>query len=164
MIPVMPDHAVPLLKEDAIAAARAAITDATLRRVFDYWRAKIRDGRLPARMDIDPLDLPFVMGNMILVDVERDPWRFRYRLAGSKVTNRLGFDPTGKYVDEHPDPNHRQSIQAVYTEVAATGLPQAYARNQFVDNRLRRYDVLVVPLSGEAGQVTMIMAVMKFPE
>lgn len=160
----MPDHAAPLLKDDAIAAARAAITDATLRRVFDYWQAKIKDGRLPARMDIDPLDLPFVMGNMILVDVERDPWRFRYRLAGSRVTNRLGFDPTGKYLDEHPDPNHRQTIQAVYVEVAETGLPKAYARNQYVDNRLRRYNVLVVPLSGDAGEVTMIMTVMKFPE
>lgn len=160
----MPDHAAPLLKDDAIAAARAAITDATLRRVFDYWQAKIKDGRLPARMDIDPLDLPFVMGNMILVDVERDPWRFRYRLAGSRVTNRLGFDPTGKYLDEHPDPNHRQTIQAIYTEVASTGLPKAYARDQYVDNRLRRYNVLVVPLSGDAGEVTMIMTVMKFPE
>lgn len=160
----MPDHATPLLKDDAIAAARAAITDAVLLRVFDYWQSRIRDGRPPARADIDPLEMPYVMGNLILVDVERDPWRFRYRLAGSRVTNRLGFDPTGKYLDEHPDPNHRQTIQAVYTEVASTGLPKAYARDQYVDNRLRRYDVLVVPLSGEAGQITMIMTVMKFPE
>ena len=80
------------------------------------------------------------------------------------MTNRLGLDPTGKYVDEHPDPTHRQSIQAVYTEVATTGLPKAYARDGFVDNRYRRYDVLVVPLSGDTGQVTMIMTVMRFPD
>src|SRR5690349_8783685 len=142
----MPDQVSLLLKDDAIAAARAAITDAALLRLFDYWRAKIRDGHPPSREDIDPLDVPFVMGNMILVDVERDPWRFRYRLAGSRVTNRMGFDPTGKYVDEHPDANHRLTIQAVYTEVATTGLPKAYPRDQFIDNRLRRYDVLVLPL------------------
>lgn len=160
----MPDHAAPLLKEEAIAAVRAAIADATLLRVFDYWRGKIRNGRLPSRPDLDPLEMPYVMGNLILVDVERDPWRFRYRLAGSKATGRLGFDPTGKYVDEHPDTNHRQTIQAVYTEVASTGLPKAFARDQVIDNRYRRYDLLVLPLSGEAGYVTMIMSVMKFKD
>lgn len=160
----MPDCPALLLREDAIAAARTAVSNPLLLRVFDYWRAKIKDGRLPARVDIDPLDLAYVLGNMVLVDVERDPWRFRYRLAGSKLTGRLGFDPTGKYVDEHPDPNHRQSIQAVYTEVAATGLPKAYARDLVVDERVRRYDVLVVPLSGEDGQVGMILALMVFPD
>lgn len=160
----MPDSPSLQLKDDAIAAARGAIGNPLLLRVFDYWRAKIKDGRLPSRMDIDPLDLPYVLGNMILVDVERDPWRFRYRLAGSKVTSRLGIDPTGKYVDEHPDPTHRQNLQAVYTEVATTGLPKAYARDQVIDNRYRRYDVLVVPLSDETGEVGMIMAVMKFPD
>jgi len=34
--------------------------------------------RFPARADIDPLDFGYVLGHVMLLDVLRDPLRFRY--------------------------------------------------------------------------------------
>ena len=143
-------------------AVRAAITDGDLLRLYDYWHSRGAAGKLPSRRDVDPLDLPFLLGNLILVEVERDPLRFRYRLAGSNVTRRIGIDPTGRYVDEHPDAAFRQTILTVYTEVATTARPLAYVRDAYVDGRLRHYDVLVLPLARDGATVDMILAAMKF--
>lgn len=155
-------------REAALDQVRAAIANPALLRMFDYWRARLRDGRLPSRGDIDPLDVPFIMGNLILVDAERPDgagrgrWRFRYRLAGSRLTQRYGFDPTGRYVDEHPDPNFRPILQAAYESVAVSALPSAYFRNEVIDGRVRVYDVLILPLSSDGANVTMIMSMMAF--
>jgi hypothetical protein len=141
---------------------RAEIGDPDLLRLFDYWRARVVDGRLPSRKDIDPLDLPALMGSLILVDIERDPPRFRYRLIGTKVTNRVGIEMAGRYVDEHPDPNFRPIVLGIYTQVATTREPMAYRRDELIDGRVRDYGVLVLPLAGDGVTVDMIMACMRF--
>ena len=40
-----------------------------LQRLYEYWRSKVRDRRLPARADIDPLDIPDLLSNLVLIDV-----------------------------------------------------------------------------------------------
>jgi len=159
----MPDTSiVKNLSEEMLDRVGLTIADPTLRRVYSYWRARVVDGRLPSRRDIDPLELPYVMGNVILVDVERTPLRFRYRLAGSNITHRMGFDPTGHYVDQHPDPTMRERIRRNYLDVERSGLPKPFARDEIVDGRVRRYDALMLPLSNDGVTVSMIAVVMKF--
>jgi hypothetical protein len=56
---------------------------------------------MPSRADIDPLDLRFAIGNLILVDaIEAEPLRFRVRLHGTNLSERMDFDLTGKMLDE----------------------------------------------------------------
>ncbi len=70
-----------------------AISYPSLRSLYDYWRARERPGALPGRRDIDPIEMKFMLGNLILVDVERAPagqvTDFRYRLIGSNLVDRL---------------------------------------------------------------------------
>jgi hypothetical protein len=40
-----------------------------LQQLFDYWAAKRGERKMPSRADIDPLELSFIIGNLILVDV-----------------------------------------------------------------------------------------------
>lgn len=58
-------------------------------RLLDYWRGK-REGRLmPAREDIDPLDIPWALSRIFLASY--DPKEgFRYRLAGAEVASVFG--------------------------------------------------------------------------
>ena len=59
-----------------------------LQRLHAYWDGK-RNGRVyPGREVIDPLELRFMLGNLILLDVEPEPLRFRYRLFGTEIARR----------------------------------------------------------------------------
>ena len=62
---------------------------------------------MPARADIDPLDLAFCLGWICLVDVTGDAARprFRFRLDGSRLTHLTGMDLTGRHADELPTRN-----------------------------------------------------------
>ena len=72
-----------------------------LRMLFEYWEG-LRQGRVaPDIADIDALDMPHAaLPHVILVDVEHEPLRLRYRLVGSHGVDAAGWDYTGKYVDE----------------------------------------------------------------
>ncbi|MCM0019391.1 MAG: PAS domain-containing protein [Tagaea sp.] len=75
--------------------------------LLGYWRGKRRDGLLPARKDIDPVDIRRdVLPDMYLMDVvpAKPRRRFRYRLVGTHMVDLSGTDPTGRFVDEFIDP------------------------------------------------------------
>ena len=76
-----------------------------LRQLRAYWAGKCGpDGRLPRRADIDPLDMRFALGHLILTDVEPGTQpRYRHRLIGTHIVERAGYDATGRYLDEIPE-------------------------------------------------------------
>src|SRR5690349_9111742 len=69
--------------------------------LLDYWEVK-RDGRpMPDRRDIDPAELPpKLLPHLLLGETLDGGTRWRYRLVGTEIVRRLGFDPTGKYIDD----------------------------------------------------------------
>lgn len=56
---------------------------------LSYWQA-IKDDRLPSRLDIDPVDIPDLLPNVMLLDVLDGGRDFRYRLAGTAVERNFG--------------------------------------------------------------------------
>jgi hypothetical protein len=70
-----------------------------------YWNAQ-REGRImPARPDIDPLEMgPKLLPHLLLCDLQDRGSRLRYRLVGTNVVRRWGFDPTGRMLDEDMGP------------------------------------------------------------
>lgn len=77
------------MAEREAAAFDTFISDPDLRRLFDYWRGK-RNGRpMPARDDIDPIEIPWALTRIFLMDY--DPAAgFTYRLAGSEIASVFG--------------------------------------------------------------------------
>jgi len=76
-----------------------------IREIFDYWR-RIHPAAdvLPGRRHFDPVDVPALLPNMRLIDVHREPLRFRYRLVGTRVVEAHDHDMTGRWLDdEHPE-------------------------------------------------------------
>jgi len=43
--------------------------DPRLRRLHDYWREKCGDRQFPDRGDLDPVDFPYILGFVTMVDV-----------------------------------------------------------------------------------------------
>src|SRR3954470_11208577 len=94
----------------AVTDLAGEIAEPRLQKLYAYW-AKVRGTRaLPARRDIDPLDFGYVLGHVTLIDVLRDPLRFRVRLHGSETANRANHEMTGKLLDELPGGDFRALV------------------------------------------------------
>ena len=122
----------------------------------DYWR-RIADGRhMPARSDFEPLDITHVLPHIVLFDVEGDPPRFKFRLAGTAATERAGRDPTGRYFNDFPD-----SEVAIDRMVACVRDRRPYfVRDAFVwsDKPSLVYQTLTLPMGDDGRSVDMLVS------
>lgn len=61
-----------------------------------YWGSLPRTpGGVPRRRDFDPCALPSLLPHMLIHDLS-DPANSVLRLVGTRIVERLGFDPTGR--------------------------------------------------------------------
>jgi hypothetical protein len=70
-----------------------------IRRLNTYWHARA-GGKMPSRSMIDPVDVSDLLPNILMMDVLRDPLRFRFRLVGTRVVQYTGFDFTGRCLQD----------------------------------------------------------------
>jgi len=134
-----------------------------LRRLYAYWEGLRRGREFPARRDIDPLDFRYALGHVILLDVLYQPLRFRFRLHGTALTLRAGYDMTGKMADELPNAKNRRmliercrSVVEGRRPVAATDNRLLLARNPLP------YEVLWLPLSEDGSTISMLMGALYY--
>jgi hypothetical protein len=71
-----------------------------VRALYAWWTAHRGANGIPDRRDLDPAALRSLLPNLFIVDVEPAPFRIRYRLVGTKSVQVIGFDITGRYLDE----------------------------------------------------------------
>ncbi|MFN8757698.1 MAG: PAS domain-containing protein [Tagaea sp.] len=87
-------------REPEDAPFETAAGQPRLARLYAYWRAcRPSDGALPGRRHIDPVEMVWALGNVWLLDLQRAPFRLRYRLIGSRITAHMDRDPTGEWLD-----------------------------------------------------------------
>jgi hypothetical protein len=146
----------------------AAIRDPEIRRFVAYWRSKRGAATYPARAALDPLDFRYVLGDVVVIEARRPGgaaprWSFRYRLIGQKVAARDGYDLTNKTLEELPEPEYRERVRATWTEVCESGRPAHYVRDFILDNRARRYEVVVLPLASNGEDIDMLISVQRDP-
>ena len=131
------------------------------RKLYDYWRSKCVGGRLPARADIDPLEVPLLMPVMYLVDVERadGELRFRMRLVGTEVNTRFGRDSSGTWADE--DEPLRKALPDFQAAVEGR-TPHYTSSARYTGKEHIGYDRLILPLAGDGETVDMLVGVLCF--
>lgn len=113
---------------------------------------------MPSREDLDPVDIPALLPNLILVDVERgERVRYRFRLYGTEVCAIRGVDLTGRHLDEENITALRAPALASYNRILADPKP-VYECHRFHpdDRNVGYYHRLVLPL-GEGGEVRMLL-------
>jgi hypothetical protein len=139
-------------------AVTIAIKHSKLRQLYDYWLEKRGDRAMPARADLDPIDIRFVIGDVILVDVVDDkPPRFRIRVHGTNLSELTNFDLTGKMLDEMPVPEFRDLSTRSFRKVVRSAEPLQVLAERVLDGRLQRYEAIILPLSGDGKQVDRLM-------
>lgn len=135
------------------------IASARIRALFEYWRARCRDGRLPRRGDIDPIDIPALMPYVLIADIERDPFRVRYRLVGTRVVDATGFEFTGRYLDEISLPDDEGPVLESYQLCSESRTPVLSRMTWHLGNdTVGEYDACFLPLSEDGETVDKVLS------
>ena len=148
--------------QDGVAATRLSLTEIPsdiLSRMYAYWLSKCPGEELPSRRDIDPLDFSWALGLVCLLDVERYPLTFRYRLDGTTIAERYGADLTGRTIDDVKPDFHAALLRRHFAEVADSGRATAYRISLRYGGQARTYMRLALPLSRDGNAVDMILTI-----
>jgi len=129
---------------------------------FNYWQSlRPAAGILPSRKDFDPFAIPKLLPGVWLLDIQREPFRLRYRLAGTAVVEYIGLEVTGMWLDEaHPDIASKPGYLDRYRAVVETGTPN-WRRGQPRLTILKEFlgiENLLLPLASDGRHVDMIAA------
>jgi hypothetical protein len=94
---------------------------------FDsYWRG-LAGGLPPDRGLFDPSAIPHLMPGLLIVELEPDSQRLRYRLVGTLSDDIAGISLTGRYLDEFfggPTEKSARFFDAIYRRIAVTAQPE----------------------------------------
>lgn len=132
------------------------LPDEKLAFLMAYWLTLERhEGTgLPRQDKVDCLDLVPTLGNVMLLDIEREGFDARYRVYGTKIAAHASRDWTGWSVSdmnrETQTPAallYRSGYRAVYRQKAP--LYAEHASPRWVD--VRSWRRLILPLADESG-------------
>lgn len=148
--------------------------DQRLMPVLDIWQRTSGAGRPLRRRDLDPLAFPHLLATSYLIDVVRQEEdadghpaiRYRYRLIGSTIVERLGRDRTGWWLDEVYPPETFRMVAQSFDEVVRRGAPvRSRGDTGFAGSRAHYlFDALELPLVGDGmddpDRITAIFGVL----
>lgn len=135
--------------------------DGRLGELLDYWNGKRAGRAIPARRDIDPLELKSHLGRLHLIDVEYAPFRLRLRMMGVTSTETLGRDMTGRYFDKYHPPEILKNVLKTYEWLGERKRPLRHFGNAvYADKSLYAFEVVNLPLSDDDDQINMIFGEM----
>jgi hypothetical protein len=133
-----------------------------VRRFYEYWGSIAPPGRLPGRQHITPEDISPLLSRLWILDVFRDPLRFRYRLVGTEIVRSLQRELTGVWLDEaQPLAVQDVDVRDRYRFVVDTG-QAAWRRGPTMwthDPNRRVVENCLAPLATDGVTVDMIVAV-----
>lgn len=141
----------------------AEATEPRLKAFYDYWRSRAPDGLLPGRQHIDPLDVPVLLPDLVLLDVVAPESgdgmpRFRVRLAGGTLVELVGANPTGRFLDEFVPANRRDALNAAYASVVRGRSAHFWESQLWTEGReFVRVQRLALPLARDGETVDMVI-------
>jgi hypothetical protein len=131
--------------------------------LLGLWHAKRGSRSMPTRADLGPFDLKALLGNVILIDVEPDPLRFRYRLVGTNITQIVKRDVTGRYFEDIYAGRLLDTAIAANAWVVRERAPlRIFSRTGHVRNDIYNYDGVLLPLSADGERVNMVLGALLF--
>ncbi|MGP1255011.1 MAG: hypothetical protein ACTS10_11390 [Kiloniellales bacterium] len=120
---------------------------------------------LPARRAFDPVEVPKLLPHLILVTVERNPYRFFVKLVGQSMRDAIKTNLTGHYLQDFLEavPSMRfpieDRIQVCETGLAVYGLRQPRTQIAF---DFARIEYLHMPFASDGYQVDQILSLFAY--
>lgn len=130
-----------------------------IRALYEYWAGRRQDRAMPARADLDPIDIPSLLPFVFLIDVrDGDPPQLTYRVFGTGLVELFGYDFTRQEVGKGTMPEHLPEVLARYARVIRERAP--YYHRALLRDRLNDYtevDRIILPLSGGGARVDQMI-------
>ncbi len=138
--------------------ARNKIRNAELRELHDYWLTKHRDGRLPRRGDIDPLEVPRLLKNLALLEVVGDAADFVFVLAGSRIEEVYDRSLKGVTLGNLREVFEETRSAGDYVAAVRSGEPQ-YQQASLKEHGMEHWACrrLILPLSSDGERVDCLL-------
>jgi len=137
-----------------------ALRSRQIRLAYEYWQRCRGDRPMPARRDLDPLDMGPWLAQTMLVDVSSEPLDFRFRLVGTAIVNRIGREITGKRVRELELEGRQEQIFEEYRQTVLRKQPRYLVdEHELANGRTIYFERLLMPLSENGEDVNMLFGV-----
>jgi hypothetical protein len=119
-----------------------------LRDLHAYWSARRGDRPLPARADIDVVEIPTLLPYVFLVEVLAEPRDFRFRLAGTHFGETTGQEVTGKRIAEVFPPQFGDEVRRIWSKAVEERRPVLGRGNLWISGReFVKWEGVVLPLA-----------------
>lgn len=130
------------------------IPSSILQNIYQYWQNMKGERDMPSRSDLNPAEITTLLPYIMLVDVEQQPLRYKYRLTGTETVKAIGYDVTGKYLDELPLIEKHVKVRSDW--LVKEKRPYIYFDKLKWSNRtLMDYQAIALPLSSNGEDVDM---------
>ena len=142
------------------------VTSPLVQTAHSYWQGKQRNGRLPARADIDPLEIPRLLPYVLLSEISYDPFQVRYRLMGTEAVAMNNLDLTGKTLNFDIECPDWQRYWAEAYFVAATQARPIFGIDsyEYRNRAYLRFEWCLLPLSTDGKQVDRFFEIEAYPK
>jgi len=134
---------------------------------YRYWASKRRGRAMPARADIDPLEMKDWLPGVALIDVKYAPdpkppgavpYELRYRLVGTRPTQLRGQDVTGMRVEiGYFGADLAAALENYRLVIEEKTLVYDWDRTPSADLFAREAETLLLPLSADGETVDMVL-------
>ncbi len=136
--------------------------DDRIATLYHHWLAlRPAADALPGRAHLNPMRIPRLLPWLWLVDVQRNPLRFKYRLVGTAHTETLNSDPTGRWLDD-AHPRFLQSSAYALFQAAAERAEISFYRGPpvyVIDANYKTIERLVLPMARDGKMVDMLLGI-----
>ena len=143
--------------------ARTDIKSPKLQQALAYWNEKRGRRSMPARADLDPMEMIPILPHVILIDVLRDPLDFRYRLIGTLVEDHMSAPYTGRRFSEFEGQREGSRIWTCSERVISekqpvrSDIPYIGPMREFTT-----IEDIMMPLSSDGEAVDVIFIVVEY--
>jgi hypothetical protein len=139
-----------------VILTREACTSAKVQQLHDYWLTARGARSMPARRDIDAVQIWSLLPNIHVSEWHENPDRVRYRVAGTEIVASIGREISGHWLtDFHTDPKDLAETMTLYRQVIARRAP-VIGRTRGSMQRLGvdSFEWILCPLSEDDRAVT----------
>jgi len=133
------------------------LTHPSQKGLFEFWNKAREENLIPTTTQIDPASIPHLLKDIAIFDVLNNT-EVLYRLAGTSVAERMGFDPTGENVIEMISPDNREFVSGLFEAIInqPAGLLVEY-ENVYQRGKRTVVESLYLPLGKTEGTSPRIL-------
>jgi hypothetical protein len=129
----------------------------TTQILYKYWNEVRGDRMAPRRFEIEPARFATILPETFMIECEPGQG-YRFRLAGTRVTEKLGYELRGRDLSDLVQEQESSSLSPLLTSISEQGAV-GVLRIEMVagDGRTALFEVVILPLVHTDNHITRLL-------